>query len=148
MGRFLAGVASCLLLVSGALLFWQGRAQQPQSTAAPEPRLAAPVTTAPMSLAPIPEAPSADPKSREEKRFGRADKNDDGRITLAEMVEPRRKAFAKLDKNANGTLSFEEWAYKTIEKFEGANGDGNSWLDPTEYLKTAPKPTKRKSCSC
>ena len=148
MGRFLAGVASCLLLVSGALMLWQGRAQEPPPAPAPQARLAAPVSTAPMSLAPIPEAPSADPKTREEKRFGRADKDDDGRISLAEMVEPRRKAFAKLDKNGNGALSFEEWAFKTIEKFEGANDDRNGWLTPAEYASTAPKPAKRKSCSC
>ena len=65
----------------------------------------------------IGEAPSADPKSKEEKRFGRADKNDDGRITLAELVEPRRKAYAKLDLNRDGKLSFEEWAVKTIDKY-------------------------------
>ena len=53
-----------------------------------------------MPLSPIPNAPEADAKSKEEKRFARADKNEDGRISLAELVEPRRKAFAKLDVNA------------------------------------------------
>lgn len=148
MGRFLAGVASCLLLVSGAVMLWQGRAQEAPPAPAPEARLAAPIAPAPMTLAPIPEAPSANPKSREEKRFGRADKNDDGRITLAELVEPRRKAFAKLDRNANGSLSFEEWGYKTIEKFEDANGNKDGWLTPAEFAATAPKPAKRKSCAC
>lgn len=101
-----------------------------------------------MTLAPTPEAPTADPKSREEKRFGRSDKNDDGRTSLAELVEPRRKAFAKLDKNNNGALSFEEWCVKTIDKFATANADGNAYLTPAEYAATAPKPPKRKQCAC
>ena len=71
----------------------------------------------------VPQAPEATAKSREQKRFARADKDEDGRITLAELVEPRRKAFAKLDINGNGKLSFEEWAAKTIDKFGGADKD-------------------------
>jgi hypothetical protein len=35
----------------------------------------------------------------------------------------RRKAFAKLDKNGNGALSFDEWAVKTIDKFQCADKD-------------------------
>lgn len=68
-----------------------------------------------MTLAPIPKAPTADPKGKEQKRFRRADKNDDGRVSLVEMIEPRRKAFVKIDKNADGALSFEEWDVKTID---------------------------------
>ncbi|HEX6410520.1 MAG TPA: EF-hand domain-containing protein [Sphingomicrobium sp.] len=58
--------------------------------------------------------PEATPKSREEKRFSRADKDKNGRIEREELLASRRKAFAKLDKNGNGSLSFEEWAVKTI----------------------------------
>jgi hypothetical protein len=146
MPRFFAGVASCFLLVTGAFLLWQGRAQQPE-LAAPPPRLAA--APAPMTLSPIPNAPSADPKSKEEKRFARADKDENGRITLAELVEPRRKAYAKLDLNGDGKLSFEEWAVKTIDKFEGADGDRNAALTPAEYATTAPPPKPKKpACAC
>src|SRR5687768_4587613 len=107
MGRVLAGTACVLLLISGTVLMWRGSAQEPRLPTAPPPRLAAAVSPAtPVTLQPIGEAPSADPKSKEEKRFGRADKNDDGRITLAELVEPRRKAYAKLDLNQDGKLSF------------------------------------------
>ena len=74
------------------------------------------------------EAPEASAKSREEKRFSRADKNKDGKIEAEELLEPRRKAFAKLDINGNGTLSFEEWAVTTIDKFKGADKDRNGWL--------------------
>ena len=145
MTRFFAGVVSCFLLVTGAFLMWQGRAQQP-SLAAPPPRLAA--TPSPMTLSPIPQAPSADPKSKEEKRFARADKDENGRVTLAELVEPRRKAYAKLDINQDGKLSFEEWAVRTIDKFEDADADKSKWLTPAEYATTAPKRKPKPACSC
>ena len=147
MGRILAGIASFLLLVTGSVMLWRGSAEEPSLPPAPEPRFAA--ATAPMPrLAPIGHAPSADPKSKEEKRFARADKDDNGRISLAELVEPRRKAFAKLDVNSDGKLAFEEWAVKTIDKYEDANDDGNAWLTPAEYAATAPKPKRKPACSC
>jgi hypothetical protein len=62
-------------------------------------------------------------ENREERRFGRADKNKDGKIEGEEVLGARRKAFAKLDSNNNGSLSFEEWAAKTITKFQGADKD-------------------------
>ena len=144
MVRFLAGAAACFLLLTGAFLLWQSRAEQgPGLPPAPTPR--------PVSLlnpgAPL-QAPEADPKSREEKRFSRADKNKDGRIEASELLDPRRKAFAKLDTNANGTLSFEEWAVKTIGKFKGADRDRNGILTAAEYASTAPPPPKHPSCSC
>ncbi|HXG99941.1 MAG TPA: hypothetical protein VNI79_05975 [Sphingomicrobium sp.] len=148
MGRFLAGIASCLLLVTGAVFIFQGRAQETSFPAAPEPRFATATPAVPLTLKPIGQAPSADPKSKEEKRFGRADKNEDGRISLAELVEPRRKAFAKLDVNQDGKLAFEEWAVKTIDKFEAANDDRNAWLTPAEYAATAPKRKQKPVCSC
>ncbi len=146
MPRFFAGVASCFLLLTGAFLLWQGRAQGPALAPAPKPRLAA--APAPMTLSPIPAAPSADPKSKEEKRFARADKDENGRITLAELVEPRRKAYAKLDVNHDGKLSFEEWAIRTIDKFEDADADKNKFLTPAEYATTAPKRKPKPACSC
>jgi hypothetical protein len=93
-------------------------------------------------------APEATPKSREQKRFSRADKDKDGRIQREELFAPRRKAFAKLDKNGNGTLSFDEWAVRTVDKFAGADRDRSGWLTPAEYATTAPPPSKRTRCSC
>ena len=93
-------------------------------------------------------APEATPKSREEKRFNRADSNDDGRIVVEELLQPRRKAFAKLDGNGDGRLSFEEWAVKTIEKFEDADADRNNQLSRGEYATTAPKPSRKPKCRC
>ena len=147
MTRFLAGLLSCFLVMTGAFLVWQSRAEQPQLPRAPEPRLAA-LSEPATRLAPIPQAPSADPKSKEEKRFDRADKNKDGRITLAELIEPRRKPFAKLDLDRDGRLSFEEWAVRTINKFKAADGDGNAALTRAEYASTAPKPKAKPACGC
>ena len=144
MARWLAGITAVFLIIAGGFLALSGRAEEPQLPPAPQPRLAAAVP-----LSPIPNAPEADPKSKEEKRFARADKDENGRITLAELVEPRRKAFAKLDVNSDGRLSFEEWAVRTIDKFEGADADQSKALTPAEYATTAPKPRKKKpNCAC
>ncbi len=146
MRRLIAGTAATLLLVTGSVLIWQGRAEAPAMPDAPKPRLAS--TMAPISLSRIPDAPSADPKNKEEKRFARADKDEDGRITLAELVEPRRKAYARLDLDQDGKLSFEEWAVKTIDKFGDADADKSRALTPAEYATTAPKPKAKPACSC
>jgi hypothetical protein len=144
--RFLAGAASCFLLLTGAFLIWQSHAEQrPGLPEAPAARTYSASMLA--SQQPL-EAPEASPKSREERRFSRADKNKDGKIEANELLDPRRKAFAKLDTNGNGSLSFEEWAVKTISKFQGADKDRNGWLTPAEYATTAPPPPKHKTCSC
>jgi hypothetical protein len=143
MARYLAALASCLLLIIGAVLLWQGRADKAEALPMPPP------PSAQSPVEPLPDPPEASPQSREEKRFARADKDDDGRITAAELLEPRRKAFAKLDADGNGHLSFEEWAVRTVDKFQGADGDRSGWLTPAEYATTAPKPAKRKArCRC
>ena len=145
MARFLAGAAACFLMMTGAFLLWQARGEEgPQLPAAPPLSLQARAPIAPQAAT----APVATPKSREEKRFSRADKDDDGLIQMEEMLAPRRKAYAKLDKNGDGRLSFEEWAVKTLDKFNGADRDHSRTLTPAEYASTAPKPAKRKSCSC
>lgn len=146
MARFLAGAAACFLLVTGAFLFWQGRAEQPSSFAAPPP----PPSKTPLLVRDeAMRAPEASPKSREEKRFSRADKDRNGRIEREELLGARRKAFAKLDKNGNGALSFDEWAVKTIDKFNGADKDRSGWLSAPEYATTAPPPPKKKpQCGC
>jgi len=146
MRRLLAGSVASLLLVTGIVLIWQGRAEAPPIPAAPTPRLAS--AMAPINLARIPDAPSADPKNKEQKRFARADKDEDGRITLAELVEPRRKAYARLDLDQDGKLSFEEWAVKTIDKFADADADKSKALTSAEYATTAPKVKPKAACAC
>jgi hypothetical protein len=145
--RFFAGAAASLLLVTGAFLMWQSRAERgPELPKAPPPRAyRASLSTSTPTL----EAPEASPKSREEKRFSRADKDKDGKVEPEELLGPRRKAFAKLDANGNGALSFEEWAVTTIDKFKGADKDRSGWLTPAEYATTAPPPPKHKpKCGC
>jgi len=141
--RFLAGAASCFLLLTGAFLLWQGRAEKAPLPAAPPARG---ISMAAYSTGL--KAPEASPKNREEKRFSRADKDKDGKIEPEELLGARRKAFAKLDTNGNGALSFDEWAAKTIGKFKGADGDHSGFLTAAEYATTAPPPPKHKSCSC
>jgi hypothetical protein len=147
MMRFLAGAAACFLFMTGAFLLWQSRAEQSSGLPpAPPPRAAGqPV----INLSRIPEAPSADPKNKEERRFDRADKDKNGTIVMAELVEPRRKPFAKLDLNRDGRLSFEEWAVKTIDKFKTADANQNGGLTRAEFATTAPKPkAKKPECAC
>ena len=145
MARFLAGAAACFLLLTGAFLFWQSRAEE--APLLPSPPTARTASAGLLSTK-LPTPPEATPKSREEKRFSRADKDKDGRIEREELLGPRRKAFAKLDTNGNGSLSFEEWADKSIDKFNGADKDHSGWLTAAEFATTAPPPPKKARCSC
>ncbi|MCL6740234.1 EF-hand domain-containing protein [Sphingomonas sp. RB56-2] len=106
MTRWIAGIAAVFLLVAGAVFALQGHAEAPGIAPAPEPRLAA---ASGESLS-IPDAPEADAKGKEQRRFARADANEDGKLSMAELMEPRRKSFGKLDVDHDGRLSFEEWA--------------------------------------
>ena len=145
--RFLAGAAACFLLMTGAFLLWQSHAAEaPGLPDAPAPRLASAFQFT--GKAQALRAPEASPKSREERRFSRADKNKDGKIEPEEILAARRKACAKLDANGNGALSVDEWATKTIGKLQGADKDRSGFLTPAEYATTAPPPPKRKLCSC
>lgn len=144
MRRFLAGALASFLMLTGAFLLWQGRAADgPKLPPAPEKSPGpAMVFQRPVS------APEATSKSREEKRFDRADKNKDGKVVLAELLQPRQKDYAKLDANRDGKLSFEEWAHTTIGKFNGADADRNGLLTRAEYASTAPKTKPKPRCSC
>lgn len=142
--RFLAGAAACFLLMTGAFLIWQSRAEGPAALpGAPQPR----AYGASMLNAGQLVAPEASPKSREEKRFSRYDKNKDGKVQADEYLAARRRNFDKLDLDHNGALSFQEYAVKGIEKFNAAGGR-KGWLSPAQFVATAPPPPKRKTCSC
>ena len=146
MARFLAGAGACLLLVTGAFLLWQGQAQQ--TALLPDAPAAGTGSPSMVIAGNVPQAPEATAKSREQRRFSRADKNKNGRIEREELLAPRRKAYAKLDTDGNGALSFDEWAVKTIDKFGGADKDHSGTLTPAEYATTAPPPPKPKKCAC
>lgn len=142
--RFFAGVAACFLLLTGAFLIWQSRAASgPRLPDAPPARTASSLFGGSEVL----QAPEADPKTREQKRFARYDKDKDGKVEQAEYLAARRKNFDKLDVDHNGALSFAEYAAKGIEKFDAAGGK-KGWLTAAEFVATAPPPAKHKSCSC
>jgi hypothetical protein len=142
--RFFAGVAATFLFMTGAFLIWQSRAERGPSLPDAPPARSAGLFG---SSAPL-QAPEASAKTREEKRFGRYDKNKDGKVQSDEYLAARRRNFDKLDADHNGALSFSEYAVKGIEKFNAAGGR-KGWLSPAEFVATAPPQAKRKpTCSC
>ena len=142
--KFLLGAVSAMMLLAAGFFIWKSQAEN-ESPIPPAPAAAPYSGALQQPLATPPEAPA---KSKEEKRFARADRDDDGRITREELLEPRRKPFAKLDTNGDGRLSFEEWAVKTSDKFAGADADRSGFLTPAEFATTAPKPRKKAKCAC
>ena len=144
--RFLAGAASCFLLLTGAFLIWQSRADERQSLpdAPPARAIGASLLSAGQPLV----APEASPKTREEKRFSRYDRDKDGKVEAAEYLAARQRNFAKLDADHNGALSFQEYAVKGIEKFNAADKGRKGWLTEAELATTASPPPKHKTCSC
>ena len=144
--RFLAGAAACFLLMTGAFLIWQSRAEK--APGLPPAPASSGVASWFGSSAPL-QAPEADEKTREHKRFSRYDKNKDGKIEQDEYLAARRRNFDKLDVDHNGALSFTEYAAKGIEKFNVAGGR-KGWLTEAEFATTAPphKAKRKASCSC
>ena len=152
MKGLVVGSTASLALVGLGLFWWQGRAQVEEG--APPPMVVE-------SEAPLPEVPPVDPGeaigpappeatelTREQRRFFRYDRNRDWRITRTEMLSTRSNAFRKLDKDNNNLLDFEEWAVATVDKFEGADADGDNELTPGEFATTAPKRRKKPRCAC
>ena len=145
--RFFAGVASALLLVAAGFFVWKSVAQGDEDPIPPAPA----VLSAQPEPGPPPMPPQADERTKEEKRFDRADRDNDGQITLEELYHPRRRAFARLDQNGDGRLGFEEWAVSTSEKFAGADSNRDRFLTRVEYATTAPRrrsPSRRPGCNC
>lgn len=82
----------------------------------------------------------ARPQTREEKRFARIDRNDDGFVSQAEFLAARRRNFDKLDINGDGVLAFEEYAAEGIRRFAEVDRNGDRRLDPAEFALTARPP--------
>lgn len=153
MNRLVLGGVIALVLAAIGMFWWQGRAEVEQG--APPP-MAQPATPAPDAL------PTADPGdlrgpappqvtelTREEQRFFRYDRNRDRRITRNEMLSTRSDGFRKLDKDGNNLLDFEEWAVATAQRFDGADANRDRELDLAEFIRTAPRPARRKpGCLC
>jgi Ca2+-binding EF-hand superfamily protein len=96
----------------------------------------------------VTDPPQASEKTREEKRFNRYDRDKNGGVAADEYLFSRRKAYAKLDSNGDGKLSFDEYAVKTITKFNGADKDRSGILTPAEFLTTRVVRAKPKSTNC
>ena len=142
MGRFLAGSIAALLLVAAGLFWWQGEADKGARPLIARGGAKAQALSLPgegdadaRGAAP-PSVPEAAPRTREQKRFDRYDRNRDGVITRPEMMSSR-------------SASFEEWAVRTSDRFATADADRNGKLSPEEFAATAPKPAQRKPvCAC
>ena len=149
MWRYLMGAVAALLLAGGGMLLINGRTRPPNPLAA----IAAPTPAAGegQADAALPASvPEASAQTREQRRFGRYDKDRDGSITREEYLMQRRRAFARLDLNHDGQLSFDEWAARTISKFTTADRDHNGAMNATEFATTAPvrRATTRRAAPC
>lgn len=147
MWRYLAGAGAALALAGAGMAIFSGQAtQRPLLPPAP---LAASVQEGGAEEQALPDsAPAATPKTREQKRFGRYDKDKDGAITRNEYLVSRRKAYAKLDRNGDGQLSFDEWAVKATTKFAGADRDKSGAMNAAEFATTAVKRKPRARVNC
>jgi len=147
--RFIAGAGSALLLMAAGFFIWTGRAQDDDD---PVPDAPAEAGAEPITAGPPGRPPSADERTREQRRFDRADRDNDGKITLEELYYPRRRAFARLDTNNDGRLAFEEWALSTTRKFTGADANRDQALTRPEFATTAPRrrpqPARQPNCRC
>lgn len=145
MWRYLAGGVAALLLAGAGVLLFKGSARPPILPGMPQTLVQAEAGgTLPDTV------PEASAKTREQKRFGRVDKDKDGKITRDEFLANRRRAFAKLDVNGDGRLSFEEWAVKALQKFQTADADRSGAMSATEFATTAVKrkPKLQPKCVC
>lgn len=145
MWRYLAGGGAGLAAVAAGALLWTGHDASP-AAALPQ-RPAAAVASDDEAALPD-QVPAATAKTREQKRFGRYDKDRDGSITRDEYLVSRRKAYAKLDTNGDGQLSFEEWAAKSTAKFATADADRSGTMTPAEFATTAVKRKPARTAPC
>lgn len=146
----IAAVVAATLMAAGASALWLA-ADSNRAVATASRAPATDVATTDVGAIPVelPQPVAATAKSREEKRFARVDRDDDGRITAAEYLHLRRRNFDRLDQNGDGRLSFEEYATAGAQKFRTADGDRDGLLTNGEFATTAPKPKKAAvRCQC
>lgn len=156
MKRSLFGALAALMLVAAGVFWWQGRAAVEQAAPPPVPSSAPSdidgeddgLPEADMSDVEGPEPPTARAASREERRFNRLDRNQDGRITRNEMMAARARDFRKLDVDGNNLLTFEEWAVKTSDRFRNADANNDGALTREEFATTKPPARPKQKCKC
>jgi hypothetical protein len=139
MWRYLAGGVAALLLVAAGVLVFKSPARSDTMLPAAPMKIEAATGEAQEAL---PDSvPEASPKTREEKRFNRYDKDRNALIT-------REEYLAKLDVDKDGRLSFDEWAVKSTGKFAAADTDKSGTMTPKEFVATAPKRKVRAKVKC
>ena len=129
MFRYILMGAGGLLLVAAGFFFWISRTGQESLIPA-----VAKAATANAAAGEPEEEESADPgappppdeRSREQKRFDRADKDRNGRITKAELLEPRRKPFARLDTEVNWRDARHAFATPCVRCWRHSQGTSRS----------------------
>ncbi|WP_438725833.1 hypothetical protein ACR9YC_07345 [Parasphingorhabdus sp. DH2-15] len=153
MGKYFVGGVASIILMLGGFLFFYSQAQEEQPVLAPEPP--EPIAEAPLELPSAdteglvgPAPPEATNLTKEQRRFGRYDRNFDKIITRMEMMASRTADFRKLDKDGNNLLTFEEWAVRTSDRFVKADADADGELTPEEFATTKPKARKKSKCAC
>lgn len=150
MWRYFAGGVAALLMAAAGIFLFQSRATPEPVTPALSAAAIGNSSEPDAALPPLERIPQASDRTREQKRFDRYDKDRSDGVTLAELMEPRRKAFAKLDRDRDGKLSFEEWAVRSSMKFVGADADKSGALTRAEFATTAPqrKAAAKPRCDC
>jgi hypothetical protein len=145
MWRYWAIGAAVLAAVAGGAMLFGGSGRPALLPAQPSAQAAAAPATGAAAADPVPEASEA---TREQKRFARYDRDQDGKVTRDEYLANRRKGFAKLDVNGDGRLDFDEWAAKATAKFVAADHDKSGAMDAVEFATTAVKrkPSSRPKC--
>jgi EF hand len=147
MRRFLAGAGSALLLAGAGFFIWSGLAQDDDDPVPDAPAQSGSTPTA----GPPGQPPSADERSREQRRFDRLDRDNDGKVGQAEYLLSRRRAFDRLDANHDGHLAFEEWALSSSRRFAEADANHDASLSRPEFATTAPRrrpQTRQANCRC
>jgi hypothetical protein len=151
--KFAAGAGAALLLVLSGFFIWQSVAQRDPGLTVPDyftSEIAVQDEEGGDEGPAVP--PAADARTKEQRRFDRADKDKNGAIALEELYMPRRRAFARLDRNGDGRLAFEEWAVRTSTRFAEADRNRDRQLTREEYATTAPRrraPSRNKAnCAC
>ena len=147
MSRLVLGAVAALACAGVGSFWMQGRAEVEAGAPPPAPlKLSSLDAYADPSLPSSdvanlvgPAPPEANELSKEQRRFFRYDRNHDWKISRNEMLSSRTDAFRKLDKDGNNLLTFEEWAVTTVEKFDGADANGDLYLTPSEFLATKKK---------
>ncbi len=145
MWRWLTGIGAIVAVMAAGILLW-GRSTPSEAVI---PALSTNAAIGRDGDGALPDSvPEATPRTREQKRFDRYDKDRDAKITRDEYLLARRKAYAKLDANHDGTLSFDEWAIKATTKFAAADHDRSGAMSAAEFATTAVKrkPASRLKC--